>query len=111
MLNGSPGYRSTLGDGGTADPHTYENNLQRKNYSASPNRRRQPVTVSRYRCNKAERTTARTPENDKLLSLKGSLGSGSTSGDGSTIDSHTYENSLQRKNLSISPNGRRTRFD
>ena len=24
---------------------------------------------------------------------------------------HTYENSLQRKNLSISPNGRRERFD
>ena len=66
LLNGSPGYGSTSGDGGTANPHTYDNTLQRRTYSTSPSRRRQPVTVSGYHCNKAE---TRTPETDEPLLL------------------------------------------
>ena len=106
-MKGIPNYGSTSGD----NAQTYENTLQRKNYSTSPNRRRRPVEVSGYHCNKAKRMIAKTLENEELLLLKGSPDSGSTTGDGGTGDSHTYENSLQRKNFSISPNGRRTRFE
>ena len=53
-------------------------------------------------------------ENDDAAATTDMLNEGTPpsqmSEDGGSI-SHTYENSLQRKNYSISPNGRKERFD